>query len=377
MGEYLTHFQIQSGNDSNWDDDSFFQAYGSRPGQHLDPAATVVMVNTAGHYRFQVHVELNRSGSVNSTPALVIVAEQDASGSKVSYAWSYLTILSSNATLDAEWVGFLDVGGCVGFRTQFSSSGAGGFTQQWSTNNIPKPTGVWYNPSDSGNLRVVSAANKEIYTLNLSTKQVTAKTGPLSVTYPGGLSGDPSDASVYWVLDSPWAAGSGANSRILKMNASTNAVISTFTLNTNHWSDMKVDSSVIWLANLTTGQFHTRSKSDGSAIAAYGPTYSGAVSGSYPYPTGIAINGTTGYLFFEYGGRVFVVNTSSPTVVLSTLSTTGTTLLGGEINVSTGDLYGVNFSQNETYDYKISSGSPDIMMYGEMSYELISPLVAL
>ncbi len=217
------------------------------------------------------------------------------------------------------------------------------WTQTWVTTLVPKATGAMYDPSNPDILRVVSGSTKKIYTLYQSGTTVTSWGASAAIPgtyYLGGISGDPADASIMWVLDCPWRVSSSAACKILKLNKSTYAVLATYTLPSGHWADIKADGSVLWLANQTTGLFYTRSKSDGSAIASYGPNYTGAVTATRTDPSGIAIDGTTGYLFFAGLPAMWQVDLSAPTVVIKSISTAGTGMIGGEVDTTTGtDMY--------------------------------------
>ena len=230
--------------------------------------------------------------------------------------------------------------------------------QTWVTNIVPAPTGLWYKGDDPGVVRVLSGTTKKVYAIFRSDRTIATVTGAIAGTYyPAGLSGDPSDGSIYWVLDAPWRVSSGVASRILKVRFSDNVIVGTFTLNSNHWSDLKVDGSNIWLANLTTGLFHTRSKVDGSAVATYGPNYTGAVTATRTDPSGIAIDGTTGYLFFAGIAQMYVVDLGAPTVVIKTISTAGTGMIGGEVDTTTHtSMFACSDNTGQTWEYALAVG---------------------
>ena len=131
--------------------------------------------------------------------------------------------------------------------------------QTWVTSAIAKPTGVWYDPTDATHLWVLSGSKKRMYQILQSTRAITYISAVIpSTAYPAGLSGDPADATIYWVLDAPWKAGSGSACTIIKRRKSDHTTLATYNIGTNHWVDIKADSTDLWLANLTTGKFHRR-----------------------------------------------------------------------------------------------------------------------
>jgi hypothetical protein len=229
--------------------------------------------------------------------------------------------------------------------------------QVWMTRNVPAPTGVAYDPTDTTHLRVLSGTAKRIYTLLMSTRAITATSSVIPGTvYPAGLSGDPSDSTILWLLDDPHHIGSGTNCKILKLNKSTSAVLSTWDLGTDTFVDIKADSSNLWVANLTTGKFEKRSKTDGSLVTAYGPNYTGAVTATRTDPSGIAIDGTNAYLFFAGLSAMWQVSTSAPTVVIASVSTTGTGIIGGDMDTSTHvNLYACSDAVGDTWDYLLDT----------------------
>jgi hypothetical protein len=253
------------------------------------------------------------------------------------------------------------------------------WTQTWTTGVIPKPTGVVYDSGEPSTLLILSGSTRKIYTLNQSDRTIASSSGAIPGTvYPAGLSGDPSDSSILWLLDAPWRVGSGTACKIFKLDKSTYAVLATYTLSTNHWADIKADGSVLWLANQTSGLFHTRSKADGSAIASYGPAYTGAGTETRTDPSGLAIDGTTGYLFFAGLAAMWAVDLAAPTVVLSSISTAGTGMIGGEADTTTGtDMYATTDQTAGTvwkYALKVATvGSKTVWVVAIAGVGLVDP----
>ena len=202
------------------------------------------------------------------------------------------------------------------------------WTQTWSTAKIPKPTGIAYIPTDTTHIKVCGGSTRRIYTLLRSNRTITATGTQIAGTYLAGLSTDPSDASILWGLDAPWRVGSGSASKILKLNSTTYAVLDSFTLPSGMWADIKADGSVLWLANQTTGQFHTRSKADGSSITSH------AIGGRSD-PTGVAVDGTKLYFFFAASNKALEYDSSDLSTLLRTISTAGTGIIGGEVDTTT------------------------------------------
>jgi hypothetical protein len=52
------------------------------------------------------------------------------------------------------------------------------------------------------------------------------------VPHPLGLSGDPADATVYWVLNAPWIDGGSGGNSVKKVRKSDNHVLATYACRT-------------------------------------------------------------------------------------------------------------------------------------------------
>jgi hypothetical protein len=207
----------------------------------------------------------------------------------------------------------------------------------WRTTKITKPVGLWYDPTDSANLRVISRSTKRLYKLRQSDRVVLSSVYLGSVIpYPLGLSGDPADSTVYWVLNAPWIyTGSTSGNSVKKVRKSDNVVLATYGIPNGRWSALKVSSSYLWLTNLDTDRFYKRSKTDGSAIDDYQHTYNAVTQAN---PSGIMVDGTTLYLFWANGGttaRFLLCDESVPGTVTGVVKTVGTTLHGGEMDTTT------------------------------------------
>ncbi len=156
------------------------------------------------------------------------------------------------------------------------------------------------------------------------------------ITHPLGLSGDPSDSSIYWVLQAPWLdTGSTSGNQVVKVRKSDNHVLARYAIPNGRWSAIKVSANYIWLTNLTTDRFYKRSKVNASAISSYAHTYN---SVRQLNPSGIMVDGTTLYLFWNNSGttaRFLVVDEGAPTVITKVIKTAGSNLHGGEMDTTT------------------------------------------
>jgi hypothetical protein len=221
------------------------------------------------------------------------------------------------------------------------------FTELWHTNKFNKPVGLWWDPTDADFLRVLDRGTKKIYRLRQSDREkVGAGIWPLDVsgdvTHPLGLSGDPADSDVFWVLEAAWRTGAGNNASIHKYDASSGAHLAEYSLPDGQWSDIKASSSFLWLTNYGTNKLHKRSKADGTNITTYdGPTVNGNVQQK---PTGVAIDGTTLLTFWDGKARFLLTDESAPeTLDPSTplldgngiIRTAGSKIFGGEMDTAT------------------------------------------
>jgi hypothetical protein len=249
------------------------------------------------------------------------------------------------------------------------------FTELWHTNLFTLPVGVWYDPTQSTHLRVLDRGTKKIYNLVQATR---AKDGtgiyPIDisgdVTYPLGLSGDPADSDVFWVLEARWRVGGGNTASVHKYDASDGTHSAEYALPDGQWSDIKVSSGSIWLANYGDDLIYQRSKVDASAVASFTMTYAGT---DQTAPTGIGVDGTTLALFFYGKARFLLVDESDPTTGDPTNALgvgtvgdpdsarikTGTTkLLGGEIDTDTdAHLYACSDDLGLVYKYALTEPS--------------------
>jgi hypothetical protein len=101
------------------------------------------------------------------------------------------------------------------------------WTEVWRTSKFHLPVGLWYDPTDSANLRVLDRGTKRLYKLRQSDRVILSSVYLGAVcAHPLGLSGDPASSTVYWVLEAPWrTTGVSTNNKILKLRKSDNVVL--------------------------------------------------------------------------------------------------------------------------------------------------------
>ncbi len=207
----------------------------------------------------------------------------------------------------------------------------------WSTSKIGAPVGIWYDPAEPTIIRVIDRVTKRLYRLQQSDRTILGSSYVgAAIPYPLGLSGDPADGTVYWVLNAPWrTTGVTSGNSIKKVRKSDNVVLASYAIANGRWSALKVSSSYIWLTNLDTDKVHKHSKADGSSIASYTITYASVAQTN---PSGIMVDGSTLFYFFSNGGttaRFLKATEASPTVITGVVKTTGTELHGGEMDTTT------------------------------------------
>lgn len=209
----------------------------------------------------------------------------------------------------------------------------------WSTSKLTYPAGIWHDPDDPDNLRVIDRVTKYIYTIRQSDRAIIAKA--YLGGYPLGLSGDPTDPDHYYVLHAPWrnkglGAGSATGNRLKKYAKATNALVSSNSLPDGRWTALKTDGSNVWLTHYDDGKIYKRTMS-GGAVSSHTTTHDGEVQ---TQPTGLWINGTTMGVFFSGHKRFLLMSTSAPGTVTGSQSTQGTRIAGGEADTVTDiDLY--------------------------------------
>jgi len=206
----------------------------------------------------------------------------------------------------------------------------------WRTSKFAHPVGLWYDSTDSANIRVLDRGTKRLYKMRQSDRVVLSSTylGTV-IPYPLGLSGDPSDATIYYVLNGPWLWGSGAASSIKVVRKADNVVLDTYALDTDHWSAVKCSGAYLYTTNLSDERVYRWDKTDGSAVDDFRHTYQTVAQSN---PSGIMIDGTTISVFWSNGGttaRFLQCAEAAPGTVTKVVKTAGTSLHGGEMDTTT------------------------------------------
>lgn len=212
----------------------------------------------------------------------------------------------------------------------------------WSTAILDHPAGAWYDPADADYLRVIDRVTKYIYRIKQSDRSIASK--KYLGGYPLGLSGDPTDATHYYVLHAPWRnTGSTSGNSVKRYLKSDNSLVSTSTLPNGRWSALKFNGTHLWLTNYDDGKLYKKTYVAGGAAAAVASyTIVDDDGETQTQATGMWLNGTSLGLFFAAHKRFLLVDTSAPTVVTGAQSTMGTRIAGGESDTDTDiDLYAV------------------------------------
>jgi hypothetical protein len=203
------------------------------------------------------------------------------------------------------------------------------WSETWETTRLDHPVGVWHDPAEPSIVRVIDSITQYLYRMRRSDQTIASSVNLRAAFayFPGGLSGDPLDASIYWALDINWIHGGNDNARVIKFDKATNAVLGTYALPDGQWTDLKSDGTSLWLTRWDTDALVQRDLT-GGPIDSF--TYAGKTN-----PTGMFLDGTTIGLFFNGGDRFYLVDTSDPATITTTQSTAGTSILGGEVVLST------------------------------------------
>lgn len=246
------------------------------------------------------------------------------------------------------------------------------WTEVWSSSTLSKPVGIMYVPGSPTFIFVLDSGTKKIYRIDES--DGTRSNGgiwPLyiggDVTYPIGLSRDPADTDVFWVLEAPyWTTGGTSGNKIHKYDLSDGSHTASYSIASGQWTTLKASSSNLWLGNFSTDKLHQMSKVDGTQVGSYTVTYGGV---DQENPTGIFVDGTTLGIFFYGKTRFLLVDESLPSTVDSTnalgitggkISTAGTKILGGEINTATHDvLYACSDALGRIWKFTLTEPDTD------------------
>ena len=226
------------------------------------------------------------------------------------------------------------------------------FTELWHSAAVKKPTGVWFDATDAGNVRVADGATRKLYKVSQTTRAIVSSTAALCSHFLGDVTGDPSDASKYWILELPWKNGlPGTASTVYQLDKTTNAVLASFALPSGRWTGMDVDATHVWLANWDTNQIHCYTRA-GASVASYTLSDGGVAQVD---PTGVIVDGTTLYVFFYNTNRILVSTTATPATITKTISTAGTQMLGGEVDsVTHTEFWACSDSLGLTWKYTLA-----------------------
>jgi len=226
----------------------------------------------------------------------------------------------------------------------------------WRTTKFRYPVGIWYDPADPGNIRVLDRRTKRLYKMRQSDRVVLSYfyVGASTVCpYPLGVSGDPANADVYYLLSCPWRFGVSGGNKVIKMRKSDNHVLARWSIPSGRWSAIKVSAAYMWLTNLDTDRFYKMSKANASTLASYRHTYGSLQSN----PSGLMVDGTTLHLFWANGGttaRFLVCSESAPGTVTKVVKTAGSSLHGGEMDTTThAECYGDNETSGLTAKFTL------------------------
>ncbi len=234
--------------------------------------------------------------------------------------------------------------------------------QEWATGTPTTPTGVRFDPTQPDRLFVCQGQYPYIYCIKLSDRSVISKTYiGRSVPYPAGLSSDPNDSSIYWILNSAFEfGGTSSGAFFAKMRASDNTLLAKYNLSSTRWSDIRVSGNFIWLTNLDDDLFHKYSKITFTEDSTYSIVYNGTTmvnpTGTYVDTDGATT--TLGY-FFLAGNIILRADETAPTTITGSQSTAGTDLLGGDMNILThAELFACDPLTNRTYGYSLQTSTP-------------------
>jgi hypothetical protein len=231
------------------------------------------------------------------------------------------------------------------------------WTELWESSGVRYPVGSWYDSSDSGYVRVIDQRSRRLYKINQTTRVATALSGALFSHYAGGLSGDPSDATIYWVLEAPWAGGSAAHSYIHKVRKSDNVVLASFDIGTDRWTGIKAAATHLWLTNYDDEKIYNKSKTTGADVGSRTITYKGVLQVN---PTGVSVNGTKLGYWFNGKGRILIADVATPGTIERVITTTNLAAFGGDwVTILTEDfLFPVTNVVGRTYKYQLTDAIP-------------------
>ncbi len=239
--------------------------------------------------------------------------------------------------------------------------------EAWHTNVIKLPVGLAYVAADPDAIYVLDRGTTKIYRV-LQADRTIASSLDIggSITSPLGLSGDPSDATIWWVLEAQWrTTGTLTGNKIHKVRKSDGVVLASHAIASQRWTSIKADASAVWAANWDTDKLHELSKVDGSEISSHTVPFEAV---DQINPSGVAVDGTTLLAFFYGAGglpRFLLLDRANPSAGIDTtnalgvtdgyVSTAGTQILGGEMDTTThADLYACSDSLGLVWRYNLT-----------------------
>lgn len=247
----------------------------------------------------------------------------------------------------------------------------GTWTKIWATTSVNRPVGVAFDAAMSGYVFVGGLGSRKVKKLDQATRAVVASSAALwsgTDRAMGGISLDPDDDTIMWILEAPWLLGSGANTKIRKYQRAASGLpttlLDTYDLGSAvKLTDIRVDGDYVWTSRYDNDRIQKRDKSDPTSIVASSTiTYKGKVQRK---PNGIAINGTKVAYWFggDAGGgtgRALIADTSAYTTITGVQNTTNVSAFGGEWTTEGGDdfLYAVSYTLGKTWKYQLTDAIP-------------------
>jgi hypothetical protein len=233
------------------------------------------------------------------------------------------------------------------------------WTKEWQTGAVKNPVGAAFDAADPDYVWILGRTSRKIYKLRQSDRKVVSVSPALFSAAAGGLTLDPSDATIFWVLEAPWRSGSSANTKIHKVRRSDYAILDTHNLGSaiKH-SDIQAGGTHLWLSRYDgTTLIYKRSKATGAVVDSYTIAFNGT---NQTQATGISINGTALAYWFAGKKRALLATEAAPTTITGKIKTTGISSFGGEWTTEGGDdyFYMVSESVDQTWKYRLTTSTP-------------------
>lgn len=230
------------------------------------------------------------------------------------------------------------------------------WTEVWNVAKV-EPTGVFYDPDD-GYAYIVDRTTRREWKIDQATKTATVNSGALCAHAAGGLSLDPLNHANEWLLEAPWLVGSTAHCYIHQVRRSDHAILASFDIGTNTWTDIRADATDLWLTNWTDNKIYRKSTADGSTIASYSITYKGVAQLK---PDAVSCNAGKLAYWFDGQKRALVAdNSSAPLTITREIATTDISSYGGDWTNESGSdyFYMVSWAAGETWKFQVTDAVP-------------------